>query len=234
MSINVKAEEFISYFKIALEEEIKGKILDGLYSCNCKWTTSMESIYKRIGNLLNEKSTDIYLHSKNTIYFIDDKIIERNEYAKIDATYWLEDESINLSGSELSEIGMKLVNKKVWNMLLAVEHENDSGSNLHEVKQLLLVNTPLRVLISYSDFIDGDEVDGQENRFNKFSEDYFKIFKKLEDKSKMTDGEEFVFLFGNRTGHIDYLKQIKYQGFIVTKKNGSLISSRVNDIVVEP
>lgn len=204
MEYNVDAKLFYEVFEKALTEISKDTNLLASYtnhsqkvfpkiSITKKWTSIMERVYVTMETIFHdsfdEKSKkEFNLYCKNYKEYAPNKE-ERKEHQHIDATFF--DEKDLLNHIDLEKIGLNVEIDKIWNLKVAVEHENSFKDNLHEVKQLLQINVPLRVIISYSS---SNKTDAE---FEEFIAKYFKLVEKLEYVSRMKNSDEFLLIFGN-------------------------------------
>lgn len=70
-----------------------------------------------------------------------------NEYFRIDASGW------NSRYKDISQEAKKIkMNPHLWDLMIAVEHENDKRDWADEVIKLLHIRCPLKVVIGYNDF----------------------------------------------------------------------------------
>lgn len=112
-----------SKFKIKMEEK------DSQYTNSTSWTNVIKPIIEEIlKNLADETKIE--------------KFEVNREYYRIDYIGWKQYKK------ELStrETGLK---PYLWELLFAVEHENDSSDWLDEVCKLAFIRCPLRVVIGY-------------------------------------------------------------------------------------
>ncbi len=126
------------------------------------------------------------------------------EYYTIDYTAWYTERDAEVL-CELSEnFGFKK-SKYCWNMMAAIEHENENWD--YEVLKLSCINCPLRVVIGYNDkTTDCEKLDYIAKRLSALDSFIF-------DADK---GQEFMIILGN-----DEKKNAEYRGYLysaVTQK----------------
>lgn len=131
----------------------------------------------------------------------------QNEYFRIDAVGW---ESHYEDMKEAAqEAGLK-VNAHLWDLKIAVEHENNKADWSDEVMKLVHVKCPLKVIIGYSH---SDERDDVERKKLDFVAEWMQ---KIEAFQKGTD-EEYLIILGNgcnrKTGKSDYT-DFGYVGYL--------------------
>ena len=121
------AERF--YDELQSEFKAKMEVSESKYTNSTNWTTEVKPIIDRIlKNMVNDTHVD--------------EIEVNREYYRIDHIGWKQHKN------ELStrETGLT---PYLWELLFAVEHENDSSDWLDEVCKLAFIRCPLRVVIGY-------------------------------------------------------------------------------------
>lgn len=157
------------------------------------------------------RQTAIDAYTKNTSYtsFITQRINEiiaskhynyQNEYYRIDAIgytpRWTElDENQMLCGH-------------LWDLEIAVEHENDAKDWLDEVIKLAHICCPLRVVIGYVPV--EQRTHGDEERLMYAST----AFQKLKCKNNITSGE-FLIILGNSNTNGNVSDYFNYKGYVL-------------------
>ena len=146
-------DELQSKFKAKMEES------ESQYTNSTSWTNAIKPIIEEILTDL-DKSTNV------------GEIEVNREYYRIDYIGWKQRKK------ELStrETGLK---PYLWELLFAVEHENDSRDWLDEVCKLAFIRCPLRVVIGYD----------TSNAATKFE-----VAKDILAKTKAFTGEDQEFL----------------------------------------
>ncbi len=131
----------------------------------------------------------------------------QNEYFRIDAVGW---ESHYEDMKEAAQKAGLKVNAHLWDLKIAVEHENNKADWSDEVMKLVHVKCPLKVVIGYSH---SDERDDVERKKLDFVAEWMQ---KIEAFQKGTD-EEYLIILGNgcnrKTGKSDYT-DFKYVGYL--------------------
>lgn len=135
------------------------------------------------------------------------------EYYRIDVTGWE-----SKSNSIIQMAAPYDLNPHLWNLKVAVEHENDPKDWNDEVLKLLHINCPLRVVIGYNycDKRDGDE--------NDYHSDKGKLAFVAECVAKTEvinsfNGELLVILGNCKHQNIDYTC-FDYRGYLLDKEKG--------------
>lgn len=109
----------------------------------------------------------------------------QNEYFRIDITAY---KSLSMTNEADNSIGMY---PYLWDMMIAVEHENNEKDWSYEISKLTHVRCPLKVVIAYNHY-DERETDMQKLDFAA------KILQKSSTyKSMENDGEEWLVIIGN-------------------------------------
>lgn len=131
----------------------------------------------------------------------------QNEYFRIDAVGW---ESHYEDMKEAAQKAGLKVNAHLWDLKIAVEHENNKADWSDEVMKLVHVKCPLKVVIGYSH---SDERDDVERKKLDFVAEWMQ---KIEAFQKGTD-EEYLIILGNgcnrKTGKSDYT-DFGYVGYL--------------------
>lgn len=216
MGVGMEGIKFVEIFEKALNELTDSNILND-YKRSGTWTPQMEKCYLILESMIRKElsGNKINLYSHNC----------RKEFMNIDASFWKEDIKAKHENELLEENGKK-GDRNLWNPLIAIEHENDGLSSLHELKQLLFANVPLRVWISYVDIIKIGE-------FETPVSTYSKIFEEFEQHMHMRVGDQIVMLFGCSYAEAEENNKIRYTYIIGTKGKNSLSWSKEKDIVVD-
>lgn len=157
----------------------------------------MDFYIELIMNNLFEKIEKI---SDEDVYYENVK-----EYALIDYTFWrtrkgvvdsklLQSLGLNTTKKNLSK-SESVLNSNTWEIITAIEHENNIRDWVYEVKQLMLIRTPLRVVISYTD-----------KEINK--EDIELLFKTLDTHytDSLLPNDEYLLILGNTVNKFDVAK----------------------------
>lgn len=156
-----------------------------------KWFFNEFNMLFKKGSIYQEKAIECYAHNTEFTDFIIERInaiiasknyFSQNEYFRIDAmgytTKW----------KSLKKI--KGFNPHLWDLQIAVEHENDSKDWLDEVIKLAHVYCPLRVVIGYVPVKNRDSADEKLLNYSA------KALQLLQCKDNLKSGE-FMVVLGN-------------------------------------
>ena len=192
-----------------------------MYQMEVFYYSFLNEVNKRIsmetykGNL--EQYTSCIMDVINSI--INRTCKAQNEYFRIDAVGW------TTSSEEYEEDGNKVgLNAHVWDLKIAVEHENSVKDWTDEVIKLLHVRCPLKVVIGYNHYdIRYDEDDNEsDNRKLEFVAKCMKKVKAFEDQSK----EDYLIIIGNAKGkkkHDSAYTEFGYRGYYYDYQRGCFI-----------
>ena len=144
---------------------------------------------------------------------IDTEYTHQNEYFRIDAVGWQSHYEDMQKAAQ--EAGLK-VNAHLWDLKIAVEHENNKADWSDEVMKLIHVKCPLKVVIGYSY---SDERGDVERKKLDFVAEWMQ---KIEALQKGTN-EEYLIILGNgcnrKTGKSDYT-DFGYVGYLYNWDTG--------------
>lgn len=177
----------------------------------------MEEVYRdRWIDDKNKTLFDIYLNDAEytpVITKIINDIIDsagythQNEYFRIDAIGWIS--HYEDMKKDAKEEGLK-VKAHLWDLKIAVEHENSKADWSDEVMKLIHVKCPLKVIIGYSYSDERGEIERKKLDF------VAKWMQDIEALQKGTD-EEYLVILGNgcnhKTGISDY-DDFGYVGYL--------------------
>ena len=164
-------------------------------------TFAEDSIYR-------EKAVKTYSHSTDFTDFIIDRIntiirekglCSQNEYFRIDSMGY------NSRYKELEK--SRGLTPHLWDMEIAVEHENDDKDWLDEVVKLAHVCCPLRVVIGY---VPADK----RNNDPKLLDFAADALKRLKCVNNIVEGE-FLIILGNSDTKGQVEKYFNYQAYIL-------------------
>lgn len=176
---------------------------------------SFNSIFD-INSPTRETAVAEYPNSKtftDFIIFQINKIIEaqglhpQNEYFRIDSMGY------KARWQELPEI--KILNRHLWDLEIAVEHENNSKDWLDEVIKLAHICCPLRVVIGY---VPCNERDKDMILLNYTAE----ALKELNCADNVLNGE-FLIILGNCKTNKNPEKYFNYKAYVLDAKNFQFI-----------
>ena len=165
-------------------------------------TFAEDSVYR-------EKAVETYAHNTTFTSFIIDRInsiikgkegyISQNEYFRIDSmgykSKWEELEKTNGLTPHL------------WDMEIAVEHENDDKDWLDEVIKLAHISCPLRVVIGY---VPEDKRSDDQNLLDYAAN----ALKRLKCVDNVTKGE-FMIILGNSNTKGKVENYFNYQAYVL-------------------
>lgn len=148
----LNAETFSEKFEELLNKTLSEKGQDALaniYKSNTEWTKLMlGDKHKRDipGALTNSESKGIL---SQVLKEIDSNIKTEKEYYRIDLIGWKENACKSTLKDHIKESAAEKMVSSLWNLEVAVEHENNENLWYDEVCKLAYVRCPLRVVISY-------------------------------------------------------------------------------------
>lgn len=147
--------------------------------------------YKKFTSLIKGTDNSILSQVANKINLC---VYERDYYS-VDAIFF-----------NLDDLCPKIQDETFWfrNMQIAFEHENNFYSGLYqEISHLIILNSPLKVLVTYP-----DNVNQGEKELEYFSE----IIKGNRNESQFSEGEEILVIYG-------YRDDFNWHGYIYNSKN---------------
>lgn len=133
----------------------------------------------------------------------------QNEYFRIDAVGWVSNTD-KYKDEIKQEVGL---NAHVWDLKIAIEHENDPADWMDEVVKLIHVKCPIKVIIGYNhcNTRDGDSESDQEK---------LKVVSKIMGMIEAfydSKNEEYLIILGNCKGKgrssFDY-ENFDYRGYL--------------------
>ena len=147
-----------------------------------------------------------------TILKAVDKLLKKEyqvskEYYRIDLTAWKQ-----LRKSENDKILYNGFEKHLWDLEVAVEHENSSVSWMDEVVKLLHINCPLRVVIGYLPI---GQKDNHKAYLDRITEQINKT-KAVNTYESLKKGE-FMIIIGNSNCHGDEKESCRYKAYVFDK-----------------
>ena len=142
----------------------------------------------------------------------DPKLTAQNEYFRIDTVGWVsrwDDVKV-----EAKRMGL---NPHLWDLKVAVEHENSSSDWTDEVIKLIHVKCPMKVIIGYNNSDKRVEEELEKLEFVSKCMNMIEAFKNSKD-------EEYLIILGNyansKTKKADY-KDFDYKGYLYNWKTNS-------------
>lgn len=180
----LNAVEFYKRFKESVVEE-----------CVCGNRT-LEDIYK------SDEKTFTELVNKTLIHEIvrSSGLTVQHEYFRIDTIGW-DGRYTELDEEEAKEVGL---NRHLWDLKIAVEHENDKKDWLDELVKLVHIHCPLKVIIGYNHCDQRDEPESKKLAYAAKCMEKVKAFHATED-------EEYLVILGN--GASKDKKEASYASF---------------------
>ncbi len=154
------------------------------------WTSSKEYTKFILGKIAN--------------FLKEQKFETSTEYYRIDLTGWKQ-----LRKSENDNILINNFEKHLWDLEVAIEHENSSISWMDEVVKLLHINCPLRVVIGYLPF-------EQKNSHDKYLEaitEQILTTKAVSERCSLKNGE-FMIIIGDSKCKDDEKLYCHYQAYV--------------------
>ena len=129
--------------------------------------------------LVNKKIIDEIVHDKENDIYV------QHEYFRIDTTGWKKRYK-ELNAERAKALGL---NRHLWDLEIAVEHENNHTDWLDELIKLIHIRCPLKVVIGYT------PSDTREHDFDKlnFAAECMNKVRAFENSSK----EEYLIILGN-------------------------------------
>ena len=147
----------------------------------------------------NTEFTTFITGEINTL-LANDEQKKQNEYYRIDAIRWTP--KADLIGKH-KDIQLR---DHLWDLEIAVEHENDPKDWMDEVVKLAHIVCPLRVVIGYMPWNKRDED-------KKYLDHISKWLKKLKCKDNMQRGE-FLIILGNSNTDGQKERYFGYKGYL--------------------
>ncbi len=184
------AKDFFSTFLKAIEQNrnYEGRDLFDIYKYNAEYTSV---IIKIINEIIKETGCT-----------------PQNEYFRIDAVGWTSHSQDMKKEAEEAGIDLK---PHLWDLKIAIEHENDKRDWSDEVMKLIHVKCPLKVVISYNY---SDERGEKEQKKLDFLANQMT---KIEAFSIGERKEQYLIILGNgcnhKTGEADY-GDFGYRGYL--------------------
>ena len=141
---------------------------------------------------------------------IDPEYTHQNEYFRIDAIGWVSHYQDMLNDPSIKNFG---INAHLWDLKIAVEHENSVHDWTDEVMKLIHISCPLKVIIGYSDY--GERKTNELEKVNYVA----KWMRHIEAFSKGKNVEEYLIILGNAGNHP--YDSFDYRGYLYDWSTGS-------------
>lgn len=182
----ISGKEFLDCFNNSIIEYIDNSLLDynkleKEYMNSTNWTNQMNYIMQVVEKNLVARRRSQNNHAKMF-----------KEYFKIDYSIWTQEYVEEGIKNNILEFTGNTKHEKRWEILAAIEHENDCTDWLYEMKQLLCFNTSLKVLISYE----------KDRRVTNNPDILEKILNTYAKTNRLNIGDEFLFIFGNTSDEV--------------------------------
>lgn len=145
----------------------------------------------------------------------------QNEYYRIDAVGWTsysEDKKIK---DEAERVGL---NSHIWDLDIAVEHENNVRDWTDELIKLIHVRSPLKVIIAYNYYDIRFDANNPESDASKLT--YAAKWMKKIRAFNRDDGEEYLIILGNAAGKKDHhssYNSFDYRGYLYSYESGEFV-----------
>ena len=192
------------------------------------------SFYNKFTKAFNEKTVhdngktylEIYQEDEKTFTKIINKIVlpriiesqglkSQNEYFRIDTIGW-EPKCETISQELAKSLGMS---RHLWNLKIAVEHENDKSDWTDELIKLAHIRCPLKVVIGYVHYDERNDIE-----VNKLEYAYHCLRKT--DAFDLSANEELLIILGNGTprkkGYPSYT-EFGYRPYLLSKEKEGFI-----------
>lgn len=210
----MKAKEFYEKFINEVKED------KNFISKNKKFTTFNNKSYLEIYR--NEEKVFTDLVNKSIIYEIikSEGLEAQHEYFRIDTVGWL-GRHLEIKSEESMNIGL---NRHLWDLKIAVEHENSKSDWMDELIKLVHVKCPLKVVISYNYC---DQRKEQELKKLKFVAKWMQEIRAFDSNGK----EEYLIILGNgraknHKSNESYDK-FDYRGYLYNYEEKEFIKLRI-------
>lgn len=161
-----------------------------------------------------EKAKMTYCDNRRFTKFITQKINKmlskeekkkQNEYFRIDAIQWTGKADLIGKSQDIH------LNKHLWDLEVAVEHENNPADWMDEVVKLAHIACPLRVVIGYMPW-------DKRNEDLRYLNHVGRWLKELQCKDNVQRGEFLVILGNSNTGE-NIERFFNYRGYLLNPKN---------------
>ena len=142
---------------------------------------------------------------------IEESCSSQNEYFRIDAVGWTSYSAENDIKSEADKVGL---NTHIWNLNIAVEHENNVRDWTDELVKLIHVRSPLKVIIAYNYYdirFCNTDPESDESKF-QYAAKWMKKIRAFDESAK----EEYMIIIGNAAGkrnHNSSYNAFDYRGY---------------------
>lgn len=148
------------------------------------------------------------------------ELTSQTEYFRIDVTGW-KSHWKDIEG-RACEVGLK---PHLWDLKIAVEHENNSSDWSDELIKLAHIRCPLKVIIGYTPC--DLRAEGKEGRRLEFAADSLKMVEAFASASREEPKEEFLLILGNSSPHSSSnaaYSDYGYRGYLFDYSVGSFKS----------
>lgn len=141
----------------------------------------------------------------NAIYAIEPEMTVQHEYYRVDTIGWKA--KYKDIQDEAKKVGL---NPHLWDLMIAVEHENSKKDWLDEVIKLINIRCPLKVVVSYNncDCRGSEEIEKL---------DFAAKCMNMVESFNKSKGEEYLIIIGNSAPKNKYSKtydKFGYSGYL--------------------
>lgn len=180
-----------------------------------------QEFWKQFSTILLKSKDDaikVWASSKEYTIFILGKIADflkkqkfetSKEYYRIDLTGWTQ-----LKGDKYKLFADKAFENYLWDLEVAIEHENNDKSWMDEVVKLLHINCPLRVVIGYLPLKENDK---QQQYLDEITTQIITT-KAVNDLASLENGD-FMIIIGDSKCDSDKNKYCNYQAYVFNKNH---------------
>ena len=150
---------------------------------------------------------DSYKYGRRFTSIVTDKIIEilesiglqwNKEYFRIDVAGW-EDRK-----NDITAYGKEL-NHHLWDLKIAVEHENKNNDWTDELVKLIHIRCPLKVIIGYNSYDNRNDLEKL-----RIAARWMNMVKAFDSSAK----EDYLVILGNTNGRDNKYTSFNYHGYL--------------------
>lgn len=192
---NLSAKDFYNAFikEVYPDRDIDGRKLLDIYRNGAEFTPVVTKIINQIIKDAGYKS--------------------QNEYFRIDAVGWISQHELMENDPQGKNID---INAHLWDLKIAVEHENSLSDWSDEVMKLIHVKCPLKVIIGYN-YCDERNEDDPNSLERKKLNFVSKWMQRIDALKKGSGEEEYLIILGNARGRKKETAEYKtfdYKGYL--------------------
>lgn len=204
----ITAKAFYEKFQKLLNNtllKVGENTLSNIYESNTEWTKLM------LGDKHKRDTPGAKTNSENNgilsqvLKEIDTNTETEKEYYRIDLIGWKDNACKGTLQDHIRKSAAKSMACSLWNLEVAVEHENNGNLWLDEVCKLAYIRCPLRVVISY-----------QKTQCQQATEEKIELAKYIlkETNAFTNETEEFLIILGSGS--------TKFKGYVIKKEGENL------------